>query len=189
MPSCQSTNFAGVRCSRKLDDLPYFIYHDSQGRLDKVVYLCLDDSNRILGQLMETELGYTRLIDSLRKKTEYIRGLVRQEVSSKNESRQKELKVLYEKIKRFNEIRNIERNRKCRFCGHPLNEPEEPKDQIGRKYSHATFHSDIGKRRADILFHSECGLTWFANTIYMEKKDLKYIAPLRTKQHTMFSFN
>jgi len=187
MPSCQAVNFAGVRCSRNLDDLPYFIYHDAQGRLDKVVYLCQDHSNKLLGTLMETELGYTRLIQSLSKKIDYTRGLIRSEKSTKNENREKDLRLLYEKIKRFNEIRNIERNRKCRFCGHPLNEPDEPKDQIGRKYSHATFHSDIGRRRADILFHTECGITWYSNAIYLETKDLKYLQPVRTKQHTLFS--
>jgi len=187
MPSCSSRNFAGVRCARKVDIMPYFIYHDSMGRFTEIKYLCQDDSNRILGQLMEREMQQTRLIDTLRKKIDYLQTQIRSEKSTKNENRQKELRVLFEKIKRINEHRNNIRNKECRFCNHPLKDPEQEDDQLGKCFSHANFHSPVGYRRADILFHNNCGITWLSNMIYFEKKDMKYLQPKRTGQHTLFT--
>jgi hypothetical protein len=187
LPTCQSKNFAGVRCGKKADDAPYFLFHDTLGRCTKLFPLCLDDSNRILGILMEKELGYDRLIKTLRKKAENLRSTIRSEKSSKNEYREKELKVLYEKVKRFVEIRNIERNKVCRFCQFPLKEPEFDKDQIGKKFSHANFHSNYGYRRADILFHTECAMTWLSNAVHLDEKVMQYVSPKRTGQHTIFS--
>lgn len=209
MPSCQSINFTGNRCSRKADESDYFIFHDSMGRCTKLFHLCHDDSNRILGQLMQKELGYTRLLDSLKKKIDNLRvelnkgHNISEEREKIRQSREEgrpapkfksveklnhEIKELYLKRSKFFDIRQFERNAVCRFCGFPLLEPEFPHDQISNKFLHANFHSNTGKRRADIMFHSECAMTWLANTIHLDKDVLQYIQPKLTGQHTLFSF-
>lgn len=187
MPNCMAVNYAGVKCGYGEEALPYFLYHDGMQRLTTLKFLCNNHANQILGELMQQELGYTNLINALRKKVDNLTKTIKSEASTKNAGREKEKTILWERIKRINEIRNTVRNKTCRFCQFPLTEPDSKEDQLGKRFSHANFHSDVGKRRADILFHTECGITWITNKIYMEKKDLKYLSPLRTKQHTLFS--
>lgn len=208
MATCQSKNFSGHRCARNTDDAPYFIYHDARGRITGLKNLCQEHSNVILGSLMEKELGYTRLLEQIKKR---IDGLyhdlnngdkLADELEKIKQARlegrprptfkkideiKKEIKVWQEKRKRHYEIRNNERNNTCRFCGFPLAEPQLPNDQLGTKYSHADFHSSNGKRRADIMFHTECGITWLTNKLYLDKKELRFLQPKRTGQHTIFS--
>lgn len=207
MPNCDAVNYIGVRCSRNAGESPYFIYHDGNGRLTTLKYLCFDHSQQLLGVLMETELGHTRLLEQLKKKinskySELNRGSniteerekIREAIAEGRPKPKfksvdiikKEIRELQEKRKRIFDIRNHERNKKCRFCGFDLTEPEDIKDQIGIKFSHANFHTAKGYRRVDIMFHTECGITWFTNKIFVDKT-MKYLSPLRVKQNTLFT--
>jgi hypothetical protein len=67
-----------------------------------------------------------------------------------------------------------------------LRDPEEPKDQIGDKFSNADFKGSQGYRRYDALFHSECFISWYTNKFQLSEKEMASLSPKRVGQNTLF---
>lgn len=208
MPSCQAQTYQGsnIKCGRGVPSMPYFWFRDSHKLLSDEFTVCNEHSNKLLGKLIEKEEGFNRLIRQLYDKAEHLKDDLRKG-SNISEEREKietakreglaiptfkkyqdlqhEIKEVYEKIKRFREIKNFERNKTCRWCGFPLTEPEFDTDQVSNNYSHSDWHSDKGFRREVILYHTACGRQWLFSNIVIDDKIKAMVLPRSTRQHTL----
>ena len=205
MPTCEAKTAGGVKCGISATDQSYFWYFDPYDRINRVFRLCQEHSNQIINTLIQKETGITHLIDKLKKKIEHTKNLKhkssnfteqREAIKTAKEngvapptfpSMQKldeEISELYRKIGVYYNLRNIERNKTCRYanCRYPLKEPHDNTDQIGNAFAHADFHSGNGYRREVIMFHTECGISWALATVQLVAKELKYIRPQLTGQ-------
>ena len=210
MPSCCAITSSGNMCNERSDMLSYFWFYDPHGRLDKTFHLCTRDSNFIVNALMEKENGYTNLTKALFKQIEQKQELIKKSTNfieqrelikqsringypapkfDNIESIKSDIGSLYNKIKKIKALNIIERNKLCRYCKYPLNDPEDPQDQIGPKYTSVDFKSPNGYRRLDAIFHTECAVTWLPNKIHLERKYMKYLKPQRTGQRLLTSSN
>lgn len=208
MPRCSFKNFAGVVCNEQSDFLEYVMLHDPHGRIAIEKYGCKLHMNIIIDDLMIEQIGYEKHMKACFKQIEKIDEQLKKG-SSIAEERQKiqdarkdglpepkfdsveELKAKKQEF--WNTVKNIKavlqkkRNKYCVYCAFPLNDPEEPKDQIGKKYSNADFKGVQGYRRYDALFHTECFITWYTNKFALNEKEMKYLVPERVGQGRLFS--
>lgn len=207
MTSCQAVNFHGMKCGKDATEGSYFWFYDPYQRINRTFHVCQEQSNKIINELIQKELGYQQLLDKIHGKIESLKKQ-KSKGSNLTEERQKikdakeqglpipkfksmkqidkEISELYEKSKKFRDIKNNERNKTCRYCGFPLREPSEQGDQVGKAYTHADFHSGHGYRREVIMFHTECGISWLIGKVHLIEKELKYVRPKRTGQGVLF---
>lgn len=209
MTSCEAQTLGGSRCGRDATNQSYFWYYDPHQRVNRVFHLCQEHSNKIVGELIQKEVGINALIEKLKKKIDHHRT---EKNKSLNFSEQREairnarlngttlpkfksiekidmeIKECYRKIKVYYDLRNIERNKTCRYdkCRYPLREPESDDDQIGIAYAHADFHSGNGYRREVLLFHTECGISWLMSVVLLVAKELKYVRPKLSGQGLLY---
>lgn len=212
MTSCEAKTLGGQRCGRDATGQSYFWYYDQHKRVDRTFHLCQEHSNKILGKLMEKETGINALIEKLKTSIDHAKE---QKDKSANFSEQRkamrearenglaapkfksyqslndDISEAYRKLKKFYDLRNIERNKTCRYdkCRYPLREPNDTGDQIGNTFSHADFHSGNGYRRETTLFHTECGISWLMSTVVLVEKELKYVKPRLLGQGGLFDQN
>jgi hypothetical protein len=207
MPSCVALNYSGTVCGLDAVDAHYFWYHDPLKRINQTFTICYYHSNHIIQECIAKEKEYDLILDSLFRKVESKkhemnnpyniseqRDMIRNAIQAglprprfKNiEELQNEISAMWKKIKRLREIKNIERNATCRFCGFPLKEPDDKKNQIGDSYAHADFHSNTGKRREVLLFHTECGISWLIPKVRLGRKELSYVRPKLVGQGLLF---
>lgn len=167
-------------CSKKSSD--YFWFHDGNGLCDRVFGICHDHSQVIFGKLIESEYGTKSLINVLSQKMKRLERENASVVATENTSRRHEIIILAEKRKRMSEhLKNI-RNNTCRLCNFPLKEPQKPDRQIGSCFSHADLHSEYGKRRETILFHTICGRIWMDATFGLN------LRKMADRQHAILEF-
>lgn len=208
MPRCSFKNTNGNACDKKSDLLEYVLLYDPHQRVTNLKHGCHLHMTMIIDQLTQRQTGYENLMKACFKQIEKIDNELKHGLSV-SEERQKikdaresglpepQFKTTEElknrKNELFKQIRNAKtilvkiRNKECCFCQFPLKEPEEPKDQLGMRYSNADFKGIQGHRRFDALFHTECFITWFSNKFALDEKEMRYIQPTRTGQHTIFT--
>lgn len=208
MAICSAVNFTGKICAEKSNELHFFWFYDPHGRINKTYHICYKHSNMILDELMEKENAYSNLIKACydqieKKRTELSTGghISEQREAMRNakdnglpepsfptvQELRDNISELYNKVNNAKKILVIERNRVCRWCKYPLQSPETPQDQIGKKYATVDFKSPIGYRRLDALFHTECAISWLSNKFRLSDNDMKYVQPKRIGQQTIFS--
>ena len=170
MTSCQVKLYSGMKCSRDASESSYFWYYDAKQRINRVFHMCQDHSNEVLNVLLESEKGIQNTIDRINHKIDALKPNV-------TFNTKKDLDEFYRRRKVQYENRTKLRRHTCRYCDYPLIDPNEEKDQIGKAFSHADFHSGVGRWRESIMFHTECGISWLLSRFILDEKELKYVRP------------
>ena len=175
--SCQAVKLSGDICGKNSSNGSYFWFRDNFRDYDKIIHLCQDCANKILGSLMYDEIQEEYLIKKLDHK---VKSLVKSHTTYTAESRE-----IYRKLKVLRDHKNNIRNKTCRWCCYSLKQPNDPLDQQGKQYSHATFHTGSGHGRAWILFHTECAVSWLAHATNIDTETLKVLRPKLVQQETL----
>lgn len=207
MARCTFKNFAGNVCNIKSDHLQYVLLNDPHDRVVMKRYGCVQHMTMIIDDLMIEQIGMDKHMKALLKRIEKLNEEMRKGVSLAEERQKirdakadglpepkmkktteikKEINDLWIQVKNIKKILQMKRNRYCIWCGFPLHDPEELKDQIGGKYSNADFKDAKGNRRYDAVFHTECFITWYSNKFQINDKEMKYIEPIRVGQTKLF---
>lgn len=182
MPTCQVLLENGNRCSVSANETPYFWFRDSHKLISKEYNICQDHSQTVFSKLLLKEYQQKTIIETIDRKIKNLQAKLKTE---KNWNNNKEIKIEFEKKKRMYEHLNTIRNRTCRLCNYPLNEPDDPKKQWSQKYTHIDLHSPRGYRREVLLFHSLCGRIWLLANMFLDEKEKSWLQPAKTGQFTL----